>query len=255
MWTDYLTPVRWLYRGVLFLVLLILVTPPTVMLQGAVGRSIRAGGRGWDERSLNAWSWLMCRVFGVRPAPPRGQPLEGPVLIVANHISWLDIQVLHSLAAMSFVAKAEIRGWPLMGWLASRAGTLYHERGSHDSASGVVAQMLAKLAEGGRIAIFPEGGILPGEQIKRFHARMFRVAVEGDCPIQPVMIRYLRDGRRDHGVAWMKGESLAGNMLRLMGRPLSRADVAFLEPFRPAGRPRRALAEQAQLVVETAYAG
>ena len=254
MWTDFLSPVRWLYRGVLFLVVLVLFTLPTVLLQGGVGRSIRIGKKGLDERSLNAWSWLMCGVFGVRPAP-RGAPIEGPVLIVANHISWLDIQVLHSVAAMGFVAKAEIRDWPLMGWLASRGGTLYHERGSHDSASGVVARMLERLDQGGRIAIFPEGGILPGEHVKRFHARMFRVAVESDCPIQPTMIRYLRDGRRDHGVAWIKGESLVGNMLRLMGRPVSYADVAFLEPFAPSGRPRRALAEQAQFQVEAAYAG
>ncbi len=84
---------------------------------------------------------------------------------------------------------------------------------------------------------------------------MFRVAVEADCQIQPAMIRYQRGGRRDPGLAWIKGESLPGNMLRLMGRPASRADLAFLEPFEPGGRPRRALAEQAQSMVEAAYAG
>lgn len=254
MWTDLLTPVRWLYRGVLFLILLLVLTPPTVALQGKVGRSIRIGARGLDERVLNAWSRVGCRVFGIQPAF-RGKILDGPVLVVANHVSWLDIQVLHSVAAMSFVAKAEIQDWPLMGWLASRGGTVYHRRGSHDSASGAVEQVHAKLAGGGRVAIFPEGGIFPGEHIKRFHARMFRVAVEADCPIQPAMVRYIRDGRRDPEVAWIKGESLFANMLRLMGRPTSRADLTFMESFEPNGRARRELADRAQAMVEEAYAG
>lgn len=253
MWTDGLTPVRILLRGILLLLLCLLWLLPTVICQGAAGHRIRVGRRKLAEFMLNSWSGMLCRVFGVRPVPA-GRPLAGPVLLVANHISWLDIIALHSVAAMSFVAKAEIADWPLAGFLATRGATIYHRRGDHDSASGVVAQMVEKLESGGRVAIFAEGGILPGEHVKRFHARLFKVAVEADCPVQPVMIRYLRKGRRDPGLTFLRGESFGVNLLRLLGRPRSTADLRFLEPFASTGRQRRELAEQAQQAVENAYA-
>ena len=252
MWSDALTPVRWLYRGALFLLQSTVFLFIAVALQGALGRSIRFGGRTLGEWVLNAWSNLMCRTFGIVP-DIQGRPVDGPVLLVANHISWADIQALHSVAEMSFVAKAEIAGWPVFGFLASRGGTIFHQRGSHDSALGAVAQMLDKLEQGGRVAIFPEGGILPGAQVKRFHARLFKVAVEADCPVQPTMIRYVRDGQRDDGVTFLPGENFAQNLLRLMGRPACRVEVRFLDTFETEGRPRRDLAAQAEAAVRMAY--
>lgn len=252
MLTDWLTPVRWIYRGLLLIAICIFVLPLTVLCQARFGQRWHWGRRSAAERMLNAWSWLLCRVFGVRPAV-HGAPLDGPVLVVANHISWVDILLLHSQAAMSFVAKAEIEAWPVMGFLASRGGTVYHRRGSHDSAQGVVAQMLRKLAQGGRVAIFPEGGILPGEEIKRFHARMFRVAIDAHCPIQPVMIRYLRDGRRDVDMTFINQENFLVNLARLLGRPGSTGEVSFLAPEHVEGRQRRTLAALAQERIEAAY--
>lgn len=252
MFTDVLTPLRWLYRGLLLAVVSLIVLPLTVLAQCGFGQRKQLRGRSLAERMLNAWSWLMCRVFGVRPRIV-GDLLDGPVLIVANHISWVDIQLLHSRAAMSFVAKAEIGDWPVFGFLASRGGTVYHRRGSHDSSSGVVAQMRNKLDLGGRVAIFPEGGILPGDDIKTFHARMFRLAIEADCPVQPVMIRYHRKGRVDPGMSFINGENFMVNLARILGRPGSVGEVRFLDPFAPAGRQRRDLATLAQARVTEAY--
>ena len=142
MWTDVFTPLRWCYRGLLLLLQSTVFLVPTVLLQGRVGHAVVLGGRSLAERVLNRWSGFTCRVFGIRTRV-YGEPQAGPVLVVANHISWADIQALHSVAAMSFVGKAEIAEWPLMGYLASKGKTIYHRRGSHDSANGVVAQMLA----------------------------------------------------------------------------------------------------------------
>jgi 1-acyl-sn-glycerol-3-phosphate acyltransferase len=172
---------------------------------------------------------------------------------VANHISWLDIMALHSVAAMGFVAKAEIKSWPFLGFLATTGGTLYHRRGSHDSSTGVMAALLQRLGQGGRVAVFPEGGILPGEEIKRFHARMFAVVVEADCPVQPVMLRYLRAGKRDPQLTFLQDEGFAGNILRLMGRPACQVEMVCMEPFAVTGRPRRELAEQAFEMITAAY--
>ncbi len=252
MWTDALTPFRWLLRGTLFLFHATIALPPTVMAQGRLGRRIRVGNRTLDLFLLNWWSGRTCRLFGLRPEV-QGQPIEGPVLIVANHISWADIQGLHSVAAMSFVGKAEISRWPVMSTLADAGGTIYHQRGSHDSSHGVMEQVKERFASGGRVAVFPEGGILPGAGVKRFHARMFKVAQETRCAIQPVMIRYVRDGQVDPDVTFLEGENFLINLVRLMGRPASTAQICFLEPFAPGDAPRRALAEQAETAVRSAF--
>jgi 1-acyl-sn-glycerol-3-phosphate acyltransferase len=252
MWTDALTPFRWLLRGVQFLFHAAVMLAPTVMAQGDFGRRIKVGDRTLDLVLLNWWSGRTCRLFGLRPEV-HGEPLDGPVLIVANHISWADIQALHSVAAMSFVGKAEISRWPVMSTLADAGGTIYHQRGSHDSSHGVMQQVKDRFANGGRVAVFPEGGILPGEGVKRFHARMFKVAQETRCPVQPVMIRYLRDGKIDPDVTFIDGENFLLNLIRLMGRPSSIAQVCFLDPFEPGDAPRNALAQRAEEAVRAAH--
>ncbi|WP_191621362.1 lysophospholipid acyltransferase family protein [Marinihelvus fidelis] len=237
----------------MLLILLCLVgLLPTVVLQGRFGQARLWRGRSLAEHSLMAFSGGVCRVFGLRPRV-HGKPLPGPVLITANHIAWLDIELLHSAGAMSFVGKAEIARWPLLGFLAARGGTIFHRRGSHDSAAGVAGVMTAKLAEGSRVAVFPEGGILPGEDIKRFHARLFKVPVEAGCPIQPVMIRYVRDGRRDPGTTFLPGENLVVNSIRLMGRPACDAELWFLPPYTVEDRSRRELAAVAEQAITAAY--
>ena len=158
MWTDFLTPVRWIYRGILVLLQSTIFLVPTVMAQGSWGQRTFVGRRSVAEHLLTRWSRMTCHAFGLHPKVT-GQLAPGPVLVVANHVSWLDIQLLHSAGAMSFVGKAEIANWPLAGFLASSGGTIYHKRGSHDSASGVHAQLMDRLKHGGRVAIFPEGGI------------------------------------------------------------------------------------------------
>jgi len=252
MWTDFLTPLRILLRGLALLLILLTLMPVTVLCQSPWAAARKRGGRGLDERSLGFWSRCLLRVFGVRLLQ-RGAVVDGPLLVVANHISWLDIMALHGVAAMGFVAKAEIRDWPVLGFLATRGGTIYHRRGSHDSSTGVMHAMLTRLQQGGRVAVFPEGGILPGEHISPFHARMFAVAVEAGCPVQPVMLRYLRDGRRDPDLTFLRGENFVGNLFRLLGRPGCLVELVCMAPFAVAGRPRRELAEQAFKLINEAY--
>jgi 1-acyl-sn-glycerol-3-phosphate acyltransferase len=154
---------------------------------------------------------------------------------------------------VSFVAKAEIGNWPLFGFLADRGGTIYHKRGCHDSASGVVGQVLEHLADARRVGVFPEGGVLPGSHVHHFHARMFKVAQEANCPIQPAMVRYLRDGRRDDDAGFRDGEPFLPNLVRMMGRRSVLADLQFLEPFAPEDLPRKQLAARAEAAVRDAY--
>jgi 1-acyl-sn-glycerol-3-phosphate acyltransferase len=174
-------------------------------------------------------------------------------LFAANHISWLDITVLHSACAMGFVGKAEIEGWPVFSSIARVGGTIFHQRGSHDSAADVSALMAQRLREGRAVAIFPEGGIKPGAPIRVFHARMFRPAVEVGCPVQPVMVRYMRDGRIDNDVAFRVGESMLTNLCRQLARPKAVAQVHFLPIINALNEPRRTLADGARAAVVSRY--
>ena len=118
---------------------------------------------------------------------------------------------------------------------------------------GFGASLVERLNQGRRVAVFAEGGIRPGDHVKVFHARLFKAAVEADCMIQPAMIRYMRKGKRDPDMTFINGEHLVGNMLRMLGRPTSDADLQFLSAYSTAGRPRRDLARQAQAAVTEAY--
>ena len=142
----------------------------------------------------------LCWVFGI-DIKVLGSVAPAPVLIAANHLSWLDIITIHSACAMGFVAKAEIDNWLLFGFIARTGGTIFHRRGSHDSANGVATLMVERLKQGRRVAIFPEGGIAVGNnQVRVFHARMFKAAVDADCPVQPVMVRYMGKNGRDDDI-------------------------------------------------------
>lgn len=209
------------------------------------GRSLNEIMRAW-------WAKMVCRIFGLQ-LRVHGQLEPGPHLVAANHVSWLDIQLLHSLSSMGFVAKAEIERWPLAGSLARIGETVFHHRGSHDSARDVVEEMVARLRAGRKVAVFAEGGILPGPGIKRFHARLFAAAQESGAWVQPVMLRYMRNGALDEDVTFRPDEGFMANFLRLLARAPCIAEVWILPRFRPDGLQRRELAQRAQAAVEAAY--
>jgi len=209
-------------------------------------------GRRKAETATNRVASAVLRIFGVR-VRLSGEPADGPVLIAANHLTWLDTFVLHSIRAMGFVAKAEIDGWPLARFMVRAGGTIFHRRGSHDSSQDAVAAMVARLKSGRRVAIFPEGGVLPGTEIHRFHARMFRAAVDAGCPVQPVMIRYMAGSARDDDVTFRSGESMPGNIFRMLARRGVEADVRFLPLVEAAGQPRRALADAVRAAIVACY--
>lgn len=244
---------RFVFRGLLLIGFLLFFLAPSLMLANYYRRlATPQGSRKADEttvRLANRLAWF----FGMR-ARVTGQPQAGAVLMAANHISWLDIPVLHSCCAMGFVSKAEIEKWPIFRNIASTGGTIFHQRGSHDSALGVSSLMAQRLRLGRAVMVFPEGGIEAGQPIRIFHARMFRAAVEVGCPVQPVMIRYMRNGRVDEDVPFRVGESMAINFCRQLARPKSFAEVHFLPVISAVDQPRRALADAARAAVVSSYA-
>ena len=245
---------RLMYRIPLLLLHIVIGTPLTVICQSRAGRAVRFGQRSLSDIAMRWWAGTVCRIFGVRRRKSGDIP-SGAQLVVANHISWLDIQLLHSLSAMGFVGKSEIGTWPIVGWLAKVGGTVFHERGSHDSASGVTASMIQRLEEGGKVAIFPEGGILPGDRVKMFHARLFGAAIEADVPVQPVALRYLRDGANYHDITFLRGEKTLDNFFRLLKQRPCVGEIHVLPLIESQGKKRRELAGEAEAAVRAAYEG
>ena len=243
---------RLLYRAPWLLLHLLLGTPVTVLCHFRPLRNIPLGGRPLYERVALWWARMVCRIFGLHLSV-HGRLLPGPQLLAANHISWIDITVMHSVGPMGFVSKAEIERWPVIGYLARVGDTVFHQRGSHDSSSGVSAEMTERLRSGGNVAIYPEGGIRPGPGVKRFHGRMFAAAIETGAPVQPMMLRYMRDGRHDHDMTFLPGEHFVANVLRLLRQPPCMAEVALLPRIDPTGKQRRELAAEAENAVRLAF--
>ncbi len=239
---------RWLRYGVrvpMLLWHLIVHLPLTLVLITPLGERVRIGDEHLRHRAVRWWSHGLMRVFGFRVVRV-GQPHAGSALVVANHLSWLDIELIHSQRAVEFVAKAEIARWPLVGWLARRAGTIYHRRGSTESLASVAQMMIERLQAGAQVGVFPEGGTTDGSSVRVFHARIFQTAVEAGVPVQPVALRYLRNGQPNPAVPFLDGENFFVNFVRLLGEPAMVAEVHFLEPLAPHADGRRRLAQAAR---------
>jgi len=244
--------IRLLIRLPLLLLHFVIGTPITVLAFYPPFRGRTLNGVLYQDRTIRWWSRTVCRIFGVT-VTSRGELPEGAQLIAANHISWLDTQVLHSLSPMGFVAKAEISGWPVAGYLARVGDTVFHKRGSHDSASGVVAAMTSRLSDGGKVAIFPEGGILPGTGIKRFHARLFAAAIDTETKVQPIAIRYVMNAQRFDDMTFRDQENFGVNIFRLLSQPHRVAEVFIAEAFSPVGMARKEVALRAESAVRAAF--
>lgn len=220
---------------------------PLVMLGLALpSERIRVGGQDLRSRIVRFWQGGLMRVFGMRMRRV-GTPLPGATLFVANHVSWMDISALHSQRMMGFVAKQEIEGWPVVGRMARRGDTIFHQRGSQESLGGVLEAMRLRLRDGRSVGVFPEGRTRDGDEVGPFHARIFTAAVEAGVPVQPVALRYGAAGEGQRAVAFQARENFLQNFLRLLGEPPRTVDVVFLEPVLPgAGDGRAAIARLAR---------
>ncbi len=150
----------------------------------------RLGEQG-QRRAMRAWSRQLLAMLSVRVRITAAAPLAPRCMLISNHISWLDIFVLAARYPAIFVAKSEIRRWPLVGSLCARAGTVFIERGRHASARRTNAILNAAIARGALISIFPEGTTTDGHHVGRFHAALFQPAIDSDASIQPAAIRYV----------------------------------------------------------------
>ncbi|HET6604873.1 MAG TPA: lysophospholipid acyltransferase family protein [Xanthomonadaceae bacterium] len=252
---DPMRALRYLWRVPLLVAHLLIGLPVTLLLINPLSARWRPGGERFDDRAIRGWSRMLAGIFGLR-VRRFGRPLPGGVVFVANHVSWIDIEVLHATRMMGFVAKAEISRWPLVGWMARRGGTIYHHRGSNESLSGVLHQMVARLGQGLAVGVFPEGGTGSGQTVRTFHARIFEAAVVAAAPVQPVALKYGRGGSAQTLVAFAPGESFVHNFLRMLGEPPRPVEVHYLAPvLHGSTQGRRRIAEACRARILAAMEG
>jgi 1-acyl-sn-glycerol-3-phosphate acyltransferase len=202
-------------------------------------RSTRLALRGrWAKNMLEGIGVELCI---------EGAPIASGALVLANHISWLDILVIASLTPATFVAKSEVRRWPAIGWLAAGAGTVFLRRAGGRSLLGVKNRIAGLLLEGRSVAMFPEATTTEGETVLPFRSGMLQAAVDGDRPVQAIALAYRDEhGGRSAAAAFVDGTNLWGSILAICAAGRITACAAIAAPLAPAGRTRKILARQAR---------
>jgi 1-acyl-sn-glycerol-3-phosphate acyltransferase len=174
------------------------------------------------------WSRHLMRLCGIRIAVIGEARMSGPVMWVPNHVSWIDIFVVNAVRATAFVAKSEIRAWPLIGWLAAGAGTLFIDRG-HRHAVHDMGNAIRKCFDNGEaVGLFPEGTTTEGFGLRPFFASLFEPAREAGVDIQPVALRFYHHGERSSFAAFVGEETLVANLWRVLGATGLSVEVVFL---------------------------
>jgi 1-acyl-sn-glycerol-3-phosphate acyltransferase len=196
------------------------------------------------EERVQQWARGMLRVLGIELRLQGTPPARGPVLLVANHISWLDILVMHAARHCRFVSKADVKRWPLVGTLATGAGTLYIARESRRDAMRVVHHMAEALQAGEVLAVFPEGTTSDGRVVLPFHANMLQAAISANAPAQPVALAFVdaRSGQPSFAASYIGDDTLVGSLWRTLAAPPLAAVVVFGDEQAAGARDRRAWA-------------
>ncbi len=220
--------VRFTLRFVALILAIFLILPFVILL---IARAQKRKNRRLNKKILNFWSKLLCRICGLKVIS-KGKIHANPVFIVANHVSWLDIPVIHSYKLAGFVAKEEISRWPILGWIVKSGETLFITRGKKESRKQVLKRIDARLNEGRSIAVFPEGKVTDGSYVARFHRQLMQAAIETQTPIQAIAIKYkTKTGYRNPHVAFIDDESFAKNVFRILSLPSSIVELNFCQPL------------------------
>lgn len=224
------------------------ITGLTVELLAFPFLSLRA-----RQRVIQAWSRALLWVCGVR-VQCHGQPiLDGAAMWVVNHVSWTDIFALNRTRPTSFIAKSDVRRWPVIGLLVAWAGTLFIDRQQRQAVREMGRQIAACFDRGDVVGVFPEGMTTEGWTVRPFYTGLFEPAVHTGVRVQPVALRYVQHGRRTARFAFVGEQTLVRNLWLLLSASGVAVECDFLAPIEPGhGLNRSALARRAQEAIARA---
>jgi 1-acyl-sn-glycerol-3-phosphate acyltransferase len=203
---------------------------------------------------IRRWSQQLLRMLGVEAHVHwrHDGGLPGNVLIVANHVSWLDIFVLNALQPARFIAKADLKRWPIVGRLIANAGTLFIERERRRDTHAVNRHTVEALTRGDLVAVFPEGTTSDGTGLLKFHSSLLQSIVDAEGLMQPVAIRYRTPADGHCAAPAYVGElSLLGSFWRVTGERGINAELHLMTPVPAQARHRRDLSRAAEEAIRT----
>jgi 1-acyl-sn-glycerol-3-phosphate acyltransferase len=188
---------------------------------------------------VQTWSKELLAILNVTLVLKGGQPALG--LVVANHVSWLDILVMNASHPVRFLSKSDVKAWPLLGRLIEGSGTLFIERSKRRDALRVVQTITRYLRDGHRIAVFPEGTTNDGINVLPFHGNLIQAALDAPCPVTPVGIRYLDavSGTRSMAPTYVDDDTLLSSVWRTLRQGRLLAEVSVGDPQLVVDRDRR----------------
>lgn len=201
------------------------------------------------RRLLKTWGRQLLDILniGIRTEGEMPMRREGGFLIVANHISWLDIFVLNTIYPSRFIAKAEVRNWPLIGWLCERGNTLFIERTLRQDAASANRRISLLLKQGICVGLFPEGTTTDGTHVGHFHSALLQPAIDAGVMLCPIALRYQNEnGKPSNTAAFTENMTLSRSVWRILRGPRFDALLAFTPALATAGGNRRMLARAAQ---------
>ena len=222
------------------------------LLTGAVVAMVVAAGRRlgyrvvWLDDVVCWWYRRLLRCMRVR-VQAEGTIAAG-ALLVANHVSWLDIPAIGTRGMVRFLSKAEVRGWPLVGWMSGLAGTFFIARGAN-RVGAAVEQIRARIQGGHPVVVFPEGTTSDGRQVHRFHPRLFAVCQQAGLAVQPVALRYGLGPDPDPIAPYIGNDILVAHLWHLLRHSGLDVRVSFLAPIQVAGLDRRGMADAARVAI------
>lgn len=206
-------------------------------------------GQAARNRHIRRWSRRLLGICGVHVAPGVSSALLH-AMVVSNHVSWLDIFVINALHPCRFVAKAEIRAWPILGWLAAKAGTVFIARGQRRDLRQLFQGLVHSLEAGERIAFFPEGTTAAQGQLLPFHANLFEAAIDARVPVQAFAVSYVdARGQPHRAVEFIGDTSFAQSMVTILCGPPITARLVCLPAIDTLGAHRRDVAQAAYSAV------
>jgi 1-acyl-sn-glycerol-3-phosphate acyltransferase len=205
----------------------------------AVSQERRRRYYGW-------WSGRLLRALNIVPIVEGEVPPEAAsVVFVPNHISWIDVFFISSIHPTRFIAKSEIREWPVAGWIAASVGTIFIHRARRHDTHRINAIVHGALEEGDCVGLFPEGTTTDGDRLLRFHSSLFEPAVANSARVHPVAIRYEEpDGTLCRAAAYVGELTFAQSMGLVIRKPRIIARIRFAAPIEAVGRTRRELATE-----------
>jgi 1-acyl-sn-glycerol-3-phosphate acyltransferase len=213
----------------------------------------RFGGFTEAQRTerVRVWSREVLSIMGVELVVKGQVPTAGPALLVANHISWLDILVMNAVQPARFVSKADVKHWPVLGRLITGAGTLYVERENRRDAMRVVHHVAERLQAQDLIAIFPEGTTSDGVSMLPFHANLFQAAIAAKAPVLPVALAFVHaeTGARHDAPTYIGDTSLLDSMWATLRATGLQAVVTYGERQMNQGRLRRVWAQDVRSAI------